>query len=180
MGGRTALRLALDHGTRVAAMVLLGATAGIDGADDRRARRDADERLARRIEAEGTATFLRAWLAQPLFAGLEIDPDDRRAREANPPDGLAASLRLCGTGTMDPPWWPELGAIACPTLVVWGEHDPKFAGLGRRLAAAIGAHATTAEVPGAGHAVHLQQPGAVADLLVRFVEQLRGARPGRP
>lgn len=180
MGGRVALRLALDHPERVAALLLLGATAGIDDVDERAARRRADHELADRIEAHGVAAFLEGWLAQPLFAGLELAPDDRAARLANPAAGLAASLRLAGTGTMDPPWWRELGAIRCPTLVAWGEHDAKFAALGQRLAASIGPSATTVAVPGCGHAAHLEDPAAFARLVRELVGRATGARPGPP
>ena len=165
MGGRTALRLALDHPGAVRGLVLLGATAGIDDPDERAARRRADEELAARIEREGVAAFLPGWLAQPLFADLRPEPDDLAARLANSPEGLAASLRLAGTGTMDPPWWDELGDLTVPTLVVWGERDAKFAALGERLAAAIGAGADTAVVDGAGHAAHLEKPAAFARLI---------------
>ncbi len=162
MGGRTALRLALDHPRRVAGLVLIGATAGIDDDDGRAARRRADEAIAEQIEAHGVEHFLDRWLAQPLFDGLEPAADDLAARRSNDATGLASSLRLAGTGTMDPPWWPELGRIAVPTAVRWGERDAKFAALGARLVAAIGPTATGGAVAGAGHAAHLERPEAVA------------------
>jgi 2-succinyl-6-hydroxy-2,4-cyclohexadiene-1-carboxylate synthase len=178
MGGRVALRLALDHPDRVAGLGLLGATAGIDDPHDRAVRRRADHELADRIEADGVAAFLDGWLAQPLFAGLELTSDDRAARLANPASGLAASLRLAGTATMDPPWWAELREIRCPTLVAWGEHDAKFAALGRRLADAIGPVATTAAVAGCGHAAHLESSAAFAHLVEDLAARARAAPPG--
>jgi 2-succinyl-6-hydroxy-2,4-cyclohexadiene-1-carboxylate synthase len=162
MGGRTALRLALDHPDAVAGLVLLGATAGIDDPEERAARRAADAALADAIERDGVEPFVERWLAQPLFAGLQADPADLVARRANTADGLASSLRLAGTGTMDPPWWRELVRIDVPTLVLWGERDGKFAALGRRLVEAIGAHAEGRAIAGAGHAAHLSHPDAVA------------------
>lgn len=165
MGGRVALRLALDRPDLVAGLVLVGATAGIDEPAERAARREADEALARRIEAEGVDAFLADWLAQPLFAGLTPAPEDRAARRANTAAGLAASLRLSGTGTMDPPWWDELGRIDVPTTVVVGERDAKFRALGERLVAGIGPRARLAVVAGAGHACHLEAPEIVARLL---------------
>lgn len=167
MGGRVALRLALDHADLVEGLVLIGATAGIDDPAERAARREADEALARRIEADGVEPFLAGWLAQPLFAGLTPAPDDLAARRANPAAGLAASLRLSGTGTMDPPWWDDLPAIAAPTTVVAGEHDAKFRALGRRLAGSIGGPTELVVVPGAGHACHLEDPAAVAAVVRR-------------
>jgi 2-succinyl-6-hydroxy-2,4-cyclohexadiene-1-carboxylate synthase len=165
MGGRTALRLALDHPSSVTGLVLVGATAGIDDPAERAARREADEALARRIESDGVDAFLDRWLAQPLFASLEPEADDLAARRSNSAAGLASSLRLAGTGTMEPPWWDQLGRIDVPTLVVWGEDDTKFATLGRRLAAGIGPHAETTSLAGVGHAAHLEAPDAVAALI---------------
>lgn len=171
MGGRVALRLALDHPDVVAGLVLIGATAGIDDPDERAERRRSDEVLADRIEEEGVEPFLDRWLAQPLFAGLTPRADDLAARRANTAAGLASSLRLAGTGTMDPPWWAELPQIAMPTLVLWGEADRKFAALGRRLVHAIGPNAEATSVVDAGHAVHLEAPDATAALLRGWVRR---------
>ncbi len=177
MGGRLALRLALDRPDLVDGLVLLGATAGIDRPEDRRARRADDERLARQVEADGVAAFLDRWLAQPLFADLVPHPADLAARRANGAPDLASSLRLAGTGTMDPPWWDELHALTPPTLVVAGERDQKFTALGRRLVDAIGPPARFAALAGCGHAAHLQQPEAFADLVRRFVAALPRPAP---
>lgn len=168
MGGRVALRLALDRPDLVAGLVLVGATAGIDDPAERVARREADEALARRIETDGVEAFLDGWIAQPLFGGRSPQPDDLAARRANPATGLATSLRLCGTGTMDPPWWddlPALGAAGLAVTVVVGERDDKFRALGERLAAAVGPTARVVVVPGAAHAAHLDAPAAVASVV---------------
>lgn len=172
MGGRTALRLALDHPEAVAGLVLIGATAGIDDPAERAARRRADEALAERIEAEGVEAFLERWLAQPLFAGLTPRTDDLTARRANTAAGLASSLRLAGTGTMDPPWWDELHRIDAPTLVLWGEADRKFAELGRRLVDGIGPNAEASSLVDVGHAVHLEAPDATAALITGWVRRV--------
>jgi 2-succinyl-6-hydroxy-2,4-cyclohexadiene-1-carboxylate synthase len=164
MGGRVALHLALARPDLVERLVLLGATAGIDDPAERAARRAADEVLAAAIERDGVEPFLARWLAQPLFAGLPDDPDERAARATNTAGGLAASLRRAGTGTQEP-LWPRLGELAMPVLVAAGERDAKFAAVGRRLAAAIGPHATFAVVPGAGHAAHLERPAAFVKVL---------------
>ncbi len=180
MGGRLALRLALDRPDLVAGLVLIGATAGIEDPDQRHARRAADEALADEVERDGVRVFLERWLRQPLFADLVIDPMDLAARRANRPTGLAGSLRLSGTATMDPPWWDELGRIDAPTLVLAGEHDQKFTGLGRRLAAGIGPNARFEVVSDAGHAAHLERAQAVAERVRSFVAiNLEDRRPDR-
>lgn len=172
MGGRLALRLALDQPELVEGLVLIGATAGIVDDDARAARRAADEALAARIEAEGVDAFLDRWLAQPLFADLNPAPDDLAARRANTVDGLASSLRLAGTATMDPPWWDELPTMGVPTLVLVGAHDPKFTASGLHLVNRIGPNARFEPVSGAGHAAHLEQPHHVATTIRRFLAGL--------
>lgn len=172
MGGRVALRLALDHPGVIAGLVLIGATAGIDDDEARAQRRRSDEALAERIERDGTGAFLESWLAQPLFAGLTVDPDERERRRANRPAGLAASLRCAGTGTMDPPWWDELTRISCPTLAISGEHDRKFTELAHRLTEAIGPSARRSVVADAGHAAHLERPATVGASIDGFLDGL--------
>ncbi|MBX3283989.1 MAG: alpha/beta fold hydrolase [Actinobacteria bacterium] len=172
LGGRVALRLALDHPDLVDGLVLLGATAGIDDPAERAARRDADGALADRIVDDGLPRFLREWFAQPLFDGLRPDPADRAARLANSPAGLASSLRLAGTGTMDPPWWDELGSIEAPLLACAGARDAKFAALAERLAAGSAGPARVVLLDGCGHAAHLQDPAAFAAEVRTFVTAL--------
>lgn len=178
MGGRVALRLAIDRPTALSGLVLLGATAGLDDPTERAERRRGDEALAADIERDGVDAFVTRWLAQPLFAGLRTEQDDLAARRANPPAGLAGSLRRAGTGTMDPPWWDELSAVSVPTLVCWGERDERFAALGQRLAEGIGPLATSVELPRVGHAAHLEDPVEFAAELERFVDQIRGGSTG--
>jgi 2-succinyl-6-hydroxy-2,4-cyclohexadiene-1-carboxylate synthase len=167
MGGRVALHTALARPEVVERLVLIGATAGIDDPDERAARRAADERLADHIEAVGVPTFIDEWLAIPLFAGLTDATALREDRLRNTPAGLAASLRATGTGTQTP-LWDRLGEIECPVLVLVGEHDAKFTGLGRRLV--DGLHrAELVVIPGAGHSVHLEQPDATVDAIVTWL-----------
>lgn len=175
-GGRVCLQLALDHPDVVAGVVLIGATAGLEGPSDRAERRAADDALAERIEAGGVEAFLDGWLALPLFAGLPAHHHFRHERARNTAAGLAASLRLAGTGAQEPLWHRlgELGLAGFPVLVMAGAQDGKFAAIGQRLAAAIGPAAELALVEGAGHTAHLEQPE-------RFLAILRGwlARHGR-
>lgn len=172
LGGRVALRLALDRPDLVEGLVLLGATAGIDDPSERAARRRSDEELADRIVADGLPRFLRGWLTQPLFDGLELAPADRAARLANAPSGLASSLRRAGTGTMDPPWWDELGGLDAPLLAVAGSADTKFTALAERLAAGAAGPARVSLLEGCGHAAHLQDPTAFATAVREFVAAL--------
>ena len=169
LGGRLCLRLALDRPDLVTALVLLGASPGLADPDERAARREADEALAATIERDGTVAFLERWLAGPLFARLRPAPGDLAARQANPPDGLAAALRLLGAGVQEP-LWDRLGELGPPVLLVAGADDVKFAALARKMAERIGGSAEVALVPGAGHAAHLERPAQFAALVEGFLD----------
>ena len=55
-----------------------------------------------------------------------------------------------------------------PTALIWAEHDGLFtAGTARAMAAAI-PRARLEILPGCGHAVHLECPGALAAAIQRF------------
>lgn len=163
MGGRVALHAALARPDAVRSLVLIGATAGIDEPRERRARLDADEELATRIETVGVEAFIDEWLRNPLFAGLDDDTALRSDRLRNTAAGLAGSLRAAGTGTQEV-LWDRLGEITVPVLLLVGEHDAKFADLAGRLRDRLG-DATLVVVPDAGHSVHLEQPAATVEAI---------------
>jgi 2-succinyl-6-hydroxy-2,4-cyclohexadiene-1-carboxylate synthase len=181
MGARFCLQLALARPALVHGLVLISGTAGIEDPGQRRARRQADEELAERLDptdsspspslssslpvaAMAVEAFLRDWLAGPMFAGITPEAGGLTERLRNTGHGLASSLRLAGTGTQQPSWG-SLGELSMPVLVITGGLDEKFTALGERLAAAIGPNADQAVVAGAGHAPHLQRPEEVAGLV---------------
>jgi len=161
-GGRIALHLALANPERVARLVLVATTAGIEDPRARAARRASDEALAERLEHEPFEDFVRSWREQPLFAA---EPEAARAAAAadqrrNSGAGLAAALRGLGTGVMEPVW-DRLAALTMPTVVLVGGRDEKFTALGRRLAAGL-PDVRLEIVVGAGHALLWEAPHAVA------------------
>lgn len=162
MGGRVVLQAALAAPDAVTRMVLISATAGIKDPADRRARRALDEARAVDLERRGLVAFLDDWLALPLFATLASDSHVRAEREKNRVEGLAASLRNCGTGAQSS-LWARLGEVKAATMLVAGELDAKFTAIAERMA--IELTAELAVVPGVGHATHLEAPSAVADVI---------------
>jgi 2-succinyl-6-hydroxy-2,4-cyclohexadiene-1-carboxylate synthase len=175
MGARLCLHLALTEPGRVRALVLLSGTAGIEDAAARAVRRGDDEALALELERVGVAEFVRCWLARPLFAGLDEGAAGLGARLENTVPGLAASLRLAGTGAQDS-LWSRLSELAMPVLAVAGERDERFVATARAMAAAIGPNAQVAVVPGAGHAAHSEAPEAFLTLVRGFLARVGRAR----
>ena len=168
MGGRFALHVALRHPARVARLVLVSTTAGIDDPSEREARRRDDESLAERAEGEGIEKFVRGWLAQPLFASLPAEAAEIESRLGGTAAGLASSLRLAGTGSQEP-LWDRLDRLDMPTLVVAGGLDAKYVGLAHRLVDGIGGNASLHVLPGAGHACHLERPQEFLAVVLPFL-----------
>jgi 2-succinyl-6-hydroxy-2,4-cyclohexadiene-1-carboxylate synthase len=169
MGGRFALHAALRHPDTVRRLIVVSATGGIDDAAARAARREADAALAAKAEAEGVEAFVRWWLARPLFATLPPSAAAIDSRLGGTAAGLATSLRLAGTGSQQP-LWSQLHRLDMPVLVVAGQLDDSYVAQGRRVAASIGANATFAVIPGAGHACHLEQPDAFLGIVGPFLD----------
>lgn len=172
MGGRLALAYAVRRPGKVRRLVLESASPGLRTSEERARRREDDEVLARRMEAEPVEAFVDRWQALDLFESQQALPARVRARHrslrlANEPAGLAASLRGLGTGSL-PSFWEDLPALETPTLVLVGALDRKFVEIGRRMAAAL-PRAELTEVPEAGHTVHLECSGAWLEAVMGFL-----------
>jgi 2-succinyl-6-hydroxy-2,4-cyclohexadiene-1-carboxylate synthase len=168
-GARVALHVAIAFPSRLRALVLLGASRGLEDQDARAARRRSDDALADRIEAIGSEAFLDEWLARDMFASLPKDATERDARSRDA-RGLAGSLRLAGTGTQQ--WLaPSLASLTMPVLAFAGDRDPKFAREASAIAEAV-VDGTVALVRDAHHAAHLEQPERSADLVQEFTRRL--------
>jgi 2-succinyl-6-hydroxy-2,4-cyclohexadiene-1-carboxylate synthase len=149
----------------VARVVLIGASPGIADDAEREARRESDERLADEIERSEIEEFARRWARTPVLEGLPAPVVERvhRDRLRNTPGGLARALRGLGTGAL-PPVWDRLGELPMPVALVVGERDLKFQAIAHEMEASI-RKAEVVIVPDAGHAVHLEAPERVAEIL---------------
>ena len=174
LGGRLALHAALDEPGRYTALVTVGASAGIDSPAMRAARAQADERLASWMETAPIEEIVAIWERQPLFADQSdaLLDAQRPGRLAQDPRSLASLLRTAGQGSLEPVW-PLLGRLDLPLLALAGALDDRYSRSAQRLASEA-PRARAGIVEGAGHAAHLQQPDAVARLLVEFLDQHLG------
>jgi 2-succinyl-6-hydroxy-2,4-cyclohexadiene-1-carboxylate synthase len=166
MGGRIALHTALTLGPQIVTrLVLVGASPGLADPQARAERRTADDALADRLETLDIETFAREWGSQPLFAGQpeRVAAAAYADRLRNTPQGLASALRGLGTGVMEP-LWDRLPQLAIPVTLVVGERDAKFRTTAEAMLARL-PNAQLVVVEGAGHAVQLEMPAAVADAI---------------
>jgi 2-succinyl-6-hydroxy-2,4-cyclohexadiene-1-carboxylate synthase len=175
LGGRLALRAALRSPGSFDAVVVVGATAGIDEGPMRAQRVEADEKLASWLEAMPIEDIVSLWERQPLFADQSesLVEAQRPGRLAQDPRSLALLLRTAGQGTLEPVWH-ELRTLELPLLAIAGARDEGYTAAAKRLAAAA-PNARAAIVEEAGHAAHLQQPEAVARLIADFLDGLPGS-----
>lgn len=172
MGGRLALGMAIEFPEYVNALILESASPGIADHEERQQRSIADNALADQIEQGGVPAFVDRWERLPLWKSeANLAPGIRERLRAqrlrNNATGLAGSLRGTGTGAQ-PSYWDRLPALHCPTLVITGELDEKFSTIGSAMADRM-PNAALAIVPGAGHAVHREAPGAMRDQVCRFL-----------
>lgn len=177
MGGRLALAYAVAYPERVTHLVLESASPGLATEEERGSRRTSDGRLARDLERDGMAAFVRRWEALPLFESqaalpVSVRSAQRARRMANDPRSLAAALRGLGTGAL-PSFWEALPGLRVPTLLLVGGRDARFVGVARAMVEALPDGRLTV-VPDAGHAVHLERPGAWLDAVVPFLADDRG------
>ncbi len=167
MGGRLALRLALDRPDLVRALVLVSTTAGIADDAARTERVASDETLARSLERDGVDAFLERWLAQPLFVGVPPDAPGLRERRALTVRYLAHCLRVLGAGTMEP-MWDRLSELRMPVALVTGRADAKYDKAALAMLERLRSDAVHIRLDG-GHALPLEQPAVLGGFIASFV-----------
>lgn len=177
LGGRTALQLAVQRPDVVSALILEGASPGLESAEERVARVGADERLARMIEHDGLEAFVDYWESIPLWETQAANLSDgqrqslREQRLAQRGVGLANSLRGMGTGSQE--WVGDrLGAIRVPVLLTAGSLDTKYAQIAREMGEAIPS-SQVCLIEDAGHAAHLERPEAFQRVVLEFLRSVR-------
>ena len=173
LGARIALRMAVAEPDAVARSILESPSPGIADAADRVARRAADEQLARLLDSGDVGVFVQRWESLPLFAPERAMSAAARARLhdarlQNRPEGLAASLRGAGQGSMEP-LHQRLPDVTAPTLVIAGELDVAGSERARTVAAGIPG-ARLAIMDGVGHAPHREAPDRFRSLVLDFLK----------
>lgn len=175
MGARAALSHALKYPHAWNGILLISGTAGIEHEHERTARRQSDETLAQKLEADGVEAFLKFWQDQPIIQSQQnICPDWLTTMQANrlknTIEGLAQSLRSFGQGAY-PNLWPDLKKLEIPTLCLTGEFDNKYRRISDRMIQEM-PNATHTFIPNAGHTPHLENPRICVPRINRFLESI--------
>jgi 3-oxoadipate enol-lactonase len=168
MGGQLALRFALEHAGAVRSLTLIDAA--LSGYRWSEAWRRSMSEIHNAAKNGGVQAAKRLWLAHPLFAPLQRDPQLATALAAMVERYSAwhwhnaDPVRKSAAAT-------ALAAVSPRTLVIVGELDlPDFKSIAGQLAAEI-PRATLHTVAGAGHMANMEAPAIVNALLL---EHLRG------
>ncbi len=170
MGGFVGQRLAARRGGLVRTLTLLDTSAGPEDADNARS-----YRLMARVYRLTGISPLRGRV-QPLMFGKPFLADP-----ANEPvtDEWARRLRRCRRSATSqavravadrPGVEHELGRISAPTLVIVGADDVATPPPKSRRIAELVHGARLVEIPACGHSSTVEQPEAVSELLVDFLD----------
>lgn len=170
MGGMVAQQLALDHPDRVEALVLSATSAAFGSADGSFQERFLAERLAP-LDAGLTPADLAPKVMPAMFKDFASDEAIARAvasMSAIRPETYRAALHcLVSFDHHD-----EIGAIACPTLVLAAERDEIAPPKGMERMAAKIPDARYHCLPGAGHLANLERPDAFNAAIDAFLDGL--------
>jgi 2-succinyl-6-hydroxy-2,4-cyclohexadiene-1-carboxylate synthase len=173
MGGRIALRFALQHPERLWALVLESASPGIEDDAERVARVQSDETLAQHLERDGLESFIDYWQSIPMWASQASLPQEKRdalraQRLQNSVTGLANSLRGMGAGA-DAYVMEDLRRVEVPSLLIAGGLDTKYRDLGLEMHERL-PNSSIQVLDGAGHAAHFETPAAFAGAVFDFLQ----------
>ena len=164
MGSYVAQRFAMDHPDRVLGLVLVGTV----------------------TTWRGNAVMTDLWESVISTMTDPIDPNFVREFQASPRlsqrlhnTAVAESLkvparvwRAAWQSMVETDYSAELGKIAAPTLIVWGDQDPLCPRREQEALVAALADARLVVYPGGGHNLHWEEPRRFAADLVAFTERV--------
>jgi len=170
MGGRLALKTALEAPELFTGLILESTTCGIERESERAERREEDRKRALEIR-DDFDSFLSKWGKLKLFKS-DTEPNPKlkeryqKIQENQDPRAIAASLSGFSTGNMQPVK-KQLRNFPVPVLLLAGSRDEKYTDINNTMAQLF----TTAEFKKlkAGHRVHLDNPAAVVNTIKQFI-----------
>mmetsp|Transcript_9649 Transcript_9649/g.35353 ORF Transcript_9649/g.35353 Transcript_9649/m.35353 type:complete len:2049 (+) Transcript_9649:190-6336(+) len=181
MGGRLAIHT-VCRAAKFAGVALVSTSAGLEDTEERQLREANDLRLARELRETGVEAFVAKWYELDLWKNLRARPwfstmlANRISCNMHGKDSLARVLEEMSIGS-GPSLWQEFMVTSMShggslrTVVIVGEEDTKYVQIGRRLSQAAGCDLY--QIPGTGHAVHLEEPQSIVSVLLHFGEQIQ-------
>jgi pimeloyl-ACP methyl ester carboxylesterase len=174
MGASVAQRFAIDHPSRVAGLALAGAFKSFRALPGAHALRSSVEHLRDPIDPGFALEFQQSTVAQPIDqAFLEL----MVAESCKVP---ARIWRAALAGLIAADLSAELGRIAAPTLLAWGDQDAIAPRNEQRALTAALSAPRLVTYRGVGHGPHWEVPVRVAADLANFAAEIeRGAAAAR-
>ena len=148
MGGRLALQFAALHPEKIQSLTLISSHLGLTSGHQIRLAKDRD--FAQKLQSLPIDEFLTIWYDQPIFQSLVAKRDIRRMRRNQNREHLSLALEAYSLGHQ-----PDLSHI--PARLIVGEQDRDYRTLYQPFPHTI--------IPNAGHAIHLENPKALAGAL---------------
>lgn len=175
MGGRTALSFAVENSSKILALILESASAGIRNEKERSLRIQSDLLLADKIISDGIDAFIDYWLNLPFFISLkkldaQIYSSLVEAKKSNSPIGLSNSLKGFSTGIM-PSLWNNLGTLTFPTLLIAGGFDSKYVKINNEMNQ-IFPNSNLKIMKNCGHNTHLEKQEEFVIFVNDFLNKL--------
>lgn len=175
-GGAITMRAALRHPDRVDALVAMSAGPDRPGPEALATMTSLGDVLADGTDSERRAALdrlQRQWFHAPGWADAhpEVAQRELDLMLSHPRAAMRCVTALPSTYVSIE---DQLGEIACPTLIVWGEDDVR-ASWGPRMAAMV-PDARLRTLAGAGHHVTLDAPEPTAEAIAEFLDELEERR----
>ncbi len=172
MGGRLALRYAIEYQDELKGLILESTNYGIEDTQHKTEREELDEERAQQIEKD-FGYFLKEWSNLPLFNTGLSTPEDLRdtynsVQREQDEYAMANSLRGFGTAKM-PSVRSKLTELKLPVLLLAGEADEKYCRIMKEISGLL-TQSRFEIVKDAGHRVHLENPDSFVERLRLFVE----------
>ncbi|KAK6114749.1 hypothetical protein DH2020_007018 [Rehmannia glutinosa] len=179
MGARISLYTALKCSDKVEKAVIISGSPGLTDNDARAIRKAKDDFRASTLVSNGLEFFTEAWYAEGLWASLRSHPHFKEivSNRLQHDDLHTLGKVLSGLSIgRQPSLWEDLKHCKVPLQIIVGEKDVKFKAIAREMYSKI-SHENgsrnsppVAEIPNAGHSVHLENPLALITALRQFIK----------
>lgn len=172
LGGRLALRFALEFPQRVCSLVLESASPGLRTEAERAARRKLDRMRGQKLRIGDKRAFLEEWYRQPIFGNFNEEQRERLIQAGWGSDArkMALIIQTLSPGR-EPSLWDSLSLLPMPVLLIGGGKDQAYCKILKEMAGLI-RQARLHFFQGIGHNVHAFFPQEVASLLREFFLEL--------